>query len=280
MKNTFDFKKAISGITCILLFSFCLTAQKPNYDISKDLLLVQLDCKTDIDDLHTAAGLATLLNHPDYKHLNYYAVAGSYGIQEGLYVPPNELMKMAFKNNWTDADKEWEASVARVAKLVVKTIKNGGDVWVAEAGQSDFTADWVKQISNQNPSIKIKEHIHVVQHSDWNESVTEPTKLKYTQTVTDYHKIADGNAVGNGTPGLKSDGKVAWETKINDEKLTDIWNTAIRLGNQYNGKDGRYLNESVDEGGLDFSDLSEVCYILGLMEIKGTDQFFDYFQVK
>ena len=97
----------------------------------------------------------------------------------------------------------------------------------------------------------------MVQHSDWNESVTEPTKLKYTQTVTDYHK-----------------------TKINDEKLTNIWNTAIRLGNQYNGKDGRYLNESVDEGGLDFSDLSEVCYILGLMEIKDTDQFFDYFQVK
>ena len=280
MKIIFHLKKACLGITCMIFFVFSVTAQKPKFDISKDLLLVQLDCKTDIDDLHTAAGLATLLKHPDYKHLNYYAIAGTYGIQKGLYVPPNELMKLAFNENWADADKNWEASVEKVTKLVSKTIKNGGDVWVAEAGQSDFTADWVKQLSHQNPSIKIKENIHVVQHSDWNESVTEPTKLKYTQTVTDYHKIPDGNAVGNGTPGFKSKGKVNWEAKIHNDHLTEVWNTAIRLGNKYNGKDGRYLNKSVANDGLDFSDLSEVCYILNLMDIKNTDEFFTYFKVE
>ena len=66
---------------------------------------------------------------------------------------------------------------------------------------------------------------------------------------------------------------------MNDEHLTEVWKTAIRLGNQYNGKDGRYLNESVAEGGLDFSDLSEVCYILNLMDIKDADEFFTYFKV-
>lgn len=263
-----------------LLFTYSGIAQEPKFDISKDLLLVQLDCKTDIDDLHTAAGLVTLLHHPDYKNVQYIAVAGTYGIQEGLYVPPNELMKLAFKNNWLDADKEWKTSVDKVVQKVLKTIKKGGTIWVAEAGQSDFTSDWVKKLSEANSSINIKEKIHVVQHSNWNESVTEPTKLKYTQTVTDYHKIADGNAVGNGTPGLKSDGKVDWESKINDEHLTNVWNTAIRLGNEYNGIDGRYLNESVAEGGLDFSDLSEVCYILDLLEIKNADEFFTYFKVK
>ncbi|APQ18993.1 hypothetical protein [Maribacter hydrothermalis] len=280
MKKKFSVKKIISGLICALLFSFGVNAQKPKFDISKDLLLVQLDCKTDIDDLHTAAGLVTLLHHPDYKNLKYLAGAGTYGIQEGLYVPPNELMKLAFKNNWVDADKEWEKSVDKVVNKVLKTINNGGSVWVAEAGQSDFTADWVKKLSEVNSSINIKEKIHVVQHSDWNESVTEPTKLKYTQTVTDYHKIDDGNAVGNGTPGLKSDGKVDWESKINDKHITKVWNTAIRLGNEYNGKDGRYLNESIAEGGLDFSDLTEVCYILDLMEIKDADEFFTYFKVE
>jgi hypothetical protein len=280
MKNLFLLKNALTSMLLTLLFTYSGIAQEPKFDISKDLLLVQLDCKTDIDDLHTAAGLVTLLHHPDYKNVQYIAVAGTYGIQEGLYVPPNELMKLAFKNNWLDADKEWKTSVDKVVQKVLKTIKKGGTIWVAEAGQSDFTSDWVKKLSEANSSINIKEKIHVVQHSNWNESVTEPTKLKYTQTVTDYHKIADGNAVGNGTPGLKSDGKVDWESKINDEHLTNVWNTAIRLGNEYNGIDGRYLNESVAEGGLDFSDLSEVCYILDLLEIKNADEFFTYFKVK
>ena len=280
MKDLFLFKNVLFGLLYTLFISYGVIAQEPKFNISKDLLLVQLDCKTDIDDLHTAAGLTTLLKYPDYKDLNYFAVAGTYGIQEGLYVPPNELMKMAFQSNWADADKEWEASIDKVVTKALNIIENGGSVWVAEAGQSDFTADWVKKLSEKNASINIKESIHVVQHSDWNESVTEPIKLKYAQTVTDYHKIADGNKVGNGTPGLKSDSKVDWESKLNDEHLTKVWNTAIRLGNEYNGKDGRYLNESVAEGGLDFSDLSEVCYILNLMNIKNTDEFFTYFMVE
>ncbi|MDF4203038.1 hypothetical protein PXD56_08735 [Maribacter sp. SA7] len=279
MKKFFLFKNALFGVLFTLLLSNAAIAQESKFDISKDLLLVQLDCKTDIDDLHTSAGLATLLNHPDYKDLNYLAVAGTYGIQEGLYVPPNELMKLAFKSNWADADKEWEASIDIVVSKAMSIIENGGSIWIAEAGQSDFTADWVKKIRTKDPSLKIKDHIHVVQHSDWNESVTEPVKLMYVKTATDYHKIADGNAVGNGTPGLKSDSKVDWESKINNQHLTNVWNTAISLGNKYNGKDGRYLNESVAEGGLDFSDLSEVCYILDLMKIKDADEFFTYFKI-
>jgi hypothetical protein len=278
LKSFFRKIKVVTVIG-ILLIAITMYAQKPDFNISKDLLLVQLDCKTDIDDLHTAAGLATLLHHPDYKNLNYFAIAGTYGIQEGLYVPPNELMKLAFRNNWADAHNKRDKSIKEVIKKAEKTIRNSGSVWVAEAGQSDFTADWVQKLVEKNPSLNIKERVHVVQHSDWNESVTEPSKLKYAQSITDYHKIADGNAVGNGTPGLKSDGKINWERKLNNQQLTLVWNTAIRLGNQYNGKDGRYLNKSVAEGGLDFSDLSEVCYILNLMNIKDANEFFTYFKV-
>ena len=279
MKNGLQLKRVFSCILITLLFSIGVNAQKAAFNMDKDLLLVQLDSKTDIDDLHTAASFATLLAHQDYKDLNYLAVAGTYGIQEGLYVPPNELMPMVFHENWVDAHADWDKSVNQVLLEAEKYIDNGGSIWIAEAGQSDFTADWVLKLVEKQPTLNIKEKVHVVQHSDWNESVTEPTKLKYTQTITDYHRIADGNEVGNGTPGLKSDGKVDWESKLNDDHLTKVWNTAIRLADEYNGKDDRYLNKSVDEGGLDFSDLSEVCYILNLMDIKDADEFFTYFKV-
>lgn len=270
----------IIAITGVIQTSTSITAQENRFDISKDLLLTQFDSKTDVDDLHTIAAFATLLNHADYSDLNFYAISGTYGIQEGLYVPPNKLMKLSFNKKWSDADKKKNNSVATVVKKASKTIANGGSVWIAEAGQSNFTAAWVKQLAEQNPTINIKEKIHVVQHSDWNESTTEPSKLTYVQTTTDYHKIPDGNAVGNGSPGFKSEGKVTWEPLLNDEHLTEVWNTAIGLGNFYNGKDKRYLNESIAAGGLDFSDLSEVCYILGLNELKDTDAFFYYFKVQ
>ena len=55
----------------------------------------------------------------------------------------------------------------------------------------------------------------------------------------------------------------------------DIWQLAIDLGIKYNGKEGRYNNQAVTEKGLDFSDLSETCYILGIEDIKDTQEFFD-----
>ena len=64
---------------------------------------------------------------------------------------------------------------------------------------------------------------------------------------------------------------------IKDAILIEIWQLAVDLGNKYNGKDGRYNNKAVSEGGLDFSDLSEVCWILGLEDIKDTEQFFNLY---
>ena len=57
--------------------------------------------------------------------------------------------------------------------------------------------------------------------------------------------------------------------------LKKMWALATDLGNLYNGKDGRYNNEAVKSGGLDFSDLSETCRILGITDLKDTEQFFE-----
>ena len=247
------------------------------FRIEKDLLLVQFDCKTDVDDLNTVAALVTLLSDSKFSKIRYHAVAGTYGIQEGLYVPPNPLFQLAFGNNWTDAHEKFKGAVEKVKAIIKKTIENQGDIWIAEAGQSDFTATLIKAIQSDLPGLAVSQRIHVVQHSEWNENSTSPESLQFVKATTDYQKIPDGNAVGNGTPGFRSPEYTQWKKKISNSKLIGIWQLATDLSNKYNGKEGRYKNEAISAGGLDFSDLSEVCWILGLQDIKDTEQFFNLY---
>ncbi|MFC2138525.1 hypothetical protein ACFLTE_10145 [Bacteroidota bacterium] len=247
------------------------------FNIEKDLLLAQYDCKTDVDDLHSVAAFITLLSDSNFSKIKYHAVAGTYGTQEGLYVPPNDLFQLAFKDNWTDAHKNFESAVEKVKAIAKKTLANKGDIWIAEAGQSDFSAELIKAIQTDLPETDISQHIHVVQHSDWNEKVTSPESLQYVKKNTDYQKIADGNVVGNGTPGFRSPNYINWKSKITNPGLIEIWQLAIDLGIKYNGTEGRYNNEAIMAGGLDFSDLSEVCWILGVQDIKDAEHFFSLY---
>lgn len=252
-------------------------SQAGGFNIKEDLLLVQFDCKTDVDDLHTVAAFATLLSDSVFSTIKYHAVAGTYGIQGGLYVPPNDLFQLAFGDNWTDAHNNVILAVEKVKEIVKMTLKNQGNIWIAEAGQSDFSAELIKAIQKDIPEINTTQCIHLVQHSDWNEKSTSPESLKFVKENSDYHKILDGNAVGNGTPGFRDPGYTNWEDKIKNPKLNEIWQFAIDLSNKYNGKEGRYNNEAISAGGLDFSDLSEVCWILGVQDIKDTEHFFNLY---
>ncbi|MFC0875532.1 hypothetical protein ACE01N_03010 [Saccharicrinis sp. FJH2] len=244
------------------------------FNMDKDFLLVQYDCKTDVDDLHTIAAFRSLISDPAFSNLHYYAVAGAYGIQDGLYVPPNNLFRQAFGNNWSNAHENAEKAVKEVIKKVKATIKNYGDVWIAEAGQSDFTAKLVSELQNAFPELNTQGRIHVIQHSDWNEKSTSPESLAYVKKNCDYIKIPDGNTVSNGSPGFRDEDYTDWKQDISNEKLASIWQLASDISTKYNGKDGRYNNSAIANGGLDFSDLSEVCWIFGLEDIKDARQFF------
>lgn len=274
MKHKIFIIPAITAIffTCSALNTI---AQKAgHFNIEKDLLLVQYDCKTDVDDLQAAAAFATLMSVPEFSNIRWHVVAGTYGTQEGLYVPPNNLFQLAFADNWTDAHNRLKEAVKKVKGIVKSTLVNQGDVWIAEAGQSDFSAELVKAIQPDLSDVKTAQRIHIVQHSNWNEEVTSPSSLDFVKKNTDYHKIPDGNTVGNGTPGFRSPGYSGWKNNMKNPKLIEIWQLAIELSNMYNGKEGRYNNEAIAAGGLDFSDLSEVCWILGLEDIKDTEEFF------
>ena len=212
-----------------------------------------------------------------FSTIKYHAVAGTYGIQEGLYVPPNDLFELAFGDNWTDAHGNFEMAVDNVKAVVKNTLNNNGDIWIAEAGQSDFSAELVKAIQADLPEVNTSRRIHIVQHGKWNEKVTSPENLDFVKQNTDYLKIPDGNVTGNGTPGFRSPDYKVWESKITNPKLKEVWQLAVDLSIKYNGKESRFNNEAVAAGGLDFSDLVEICWILGLQNIENTEDFFNLY---
>ena len=122
--------KKTLAFQALILFSCTVLSQEIRFDGGRDLLLAQFDCKTDVDDLHTVAAFATLLAHPDYKDIEYHAVAGTYGIQDGLYVPPEELFQLAFdETDWSDAHNHPEKAQQEVLRKVNTTLFNGGQIW-------------------------------------------------------------------------------------------------------------------------------------------------------
>ncbi len=106
-----------------------------------------------------------------------HAVASVYGVQTGLYVRAEGLFDLAFGDDWSDAHADRDAALDRVTGAAAATLDSGGTVWVAEAGQSDFTAAVVRQLAEKVPADELNSRVVVVQHAEWNEEVTTPADL-------------------------------------------------------------------------------------------------------
>jgi len=266
----------------LLLLTSCsmLTPETPGaggFDLENDLLLAQFDSKTDVDDIHSIAAVATMLDDARLAGVRYHAVAGAYGTQGGLYIPANELFEAAFGDKWSDAHTDFEGAVDEVAGVVMNTLNSGGDVWIAEAGQSDFSAALIKNVKLRLQRIDTERHIHIVQHSEWNESSTYPDNLDYVRKHASYNKIPDGNAVGNGTPGFRVNNHVNIRQYITRPELLKVWDMAIQIANRYNGSQNRYTNAHIKNGGMDFSDAAETCWIFGFDHLRDAWAFFEEF---
>lgn len=247
------------------------------FDRDKDLYLAHFDVKTDVDDVHSVAGVATMLADPRFSKVRYHAVAGTYGIQEGLYVPAEGVFDLAFGEHWSDAHGDFDEALDEARSLSIETLNDGGSIWIAEAGQSDFSAAVIRNIHELIPASTVKDRVHVVQHSDWNEKVTTAEDLAFVKESASYQKIPDGNALGNGSPGFRSKTAVNWQEYVSDVRLREIWTTAVEIANKYNGADGRYLNEAIRDGGLDFSDVAETAWIFGFSDLVDANDFFEEF---
>lgn len=100
--------------------------------------------------------------------------------------------------------------------LVLNTLESGGALWIADAGQSDFSAAVLRAAHEALPVADLKDRFHVVQHADWNEEVTTPEDLAYVKEAATYHRTPEGNAVGNGSPGFQSDEPVDGRSYVED----------------------------------------------------------------
>lgn len=249
------------------------------FDRSKDVLIAQFDSKPDADDVMAQAALACMLQHDDLEGVDFFAVAGAIGNQSGKYIDTRSLFELGFgreKYRWTDAEQDWEASVTRVKNKAKLTLEAGGTVWVAEAGQSDITADWVAALIKDGISpATIKESVIVVQHSQWNEDHSASDDLQYVQAHTTYRAIDDGNADsgdyssrqsrGPQTPSYVSE-SVSWLRKATSASnpntaARELWKEADRIIRE-SGFKARY--SIIPGGGVDFSDCVENWWIFGV----------------
>ncbi len=246
------------------------------FNTEKDMLLLHYDCKTDVDDIESAAAAGTILRDQRFKGVRYHAVAGTYGTQGGLYVPANDFFARVFGMRWSDAHNAYEAALNDVSRLAIGAMKDGGAVWIAEGGQSDFSADVLRRVKAALPDADTGQCFHIVQHSDWNEEVTSAEDLAYVKANAAYHRIPDGNAPGNGTPCFRTESSAGLD-EIQKEELTAIWKEAVAISNRFNGTSDRYLNEAIKSGGLDFSDTVEVCWIFGYSSLADAPEFFREF---
>lgn len=223
-----------------------------------DLLALHYDNCPDRDDGHaTVAGKAVV---DAVGITNVVVVNGTCGadIKDKFQKRSPEVTNAVWGSTWWDAHGEESSTVQVVADLWAATISNNSDVWVAEGGPSDFTANVLRRISSMYPSVDL-ERIHVVQHSGWNENMTSNTGLSLVQRVTDYIRIDGGNTVGNGTAGFNTKSSSFVSIALSS-RYANEWEVAFD-----------YLNPNSKK--LDFSDTVELLHIVGDTDTKDVDDF-------
>ena len=179
----------------------------------------------------------------------------------GSYQEESEIVARAvWGNQWLDFFNDGDATIQATAQRWANVLANGGDIWVAEGGPSDFTANVLRSIASQFPSLDLK-RIHVVQHStgdSFNESRTADDNIALVIQEADYVRIPNGNGGGNGSAGFRNNSTFFVETALQSE-FSNEWAAAFA-----------YLDPNER---LDFSDTVELLYIIDETETQTVDDF-------
>jgi len=202
-----------------------------------DALYLHYDCAPDPDDIHAIAAGRILTRSLGVEP---NVVVGAHGYQLGGQFRNGciTMANQAYGNDYLQVQNNFGLAQG-VAQEWDTVIRNGGTVYVAEGGPSDFTFE-VLQRMNQSPS-----NVTVVQHSTYNETHTRDSSLNFVRNNTNYIRIADGN-VGNTTAALRQE-----------------WTTSLR--NLVRGSDPLFVTATdLFNVRIDFSDTVEVLHIYGI----------------
>ncbi len=253
------------------------------FDPERDIFFAFYDNRPDADDIHSQAGVATLLADQRFQGVDFYSVLGTYGKQGGAFLNSSTVMNLCFgAANWSNAHPKdgpnWVQSLSDTLARSLDTFDRDGDIWIMEAGQSDFSADLVRLIKQERPALDLTQRMHIVQHSAYNEKETTPADLAYVQANTDYQKIPDGNSGGNGSPQLRTNSAQNWALATSLPEVGPCWAEARRVADENNfSGNGHYENPAIEAGGFDFSDVVEATWIFGFNSLTNVDAFFDEF---
>jgi hypothetical protein len=235
---------------------------------ANDLLVLHYDNCPDKDDGHAIPAGKSVVEKYDIN--NVLAVNGTCGnsILNRFNSASNAVMKASWGTEYLDADGQRAAAVQKSTTRWASTLSNGADVWVAEGGQSDFTAAVVRQIESRYSNINLK-RIHVIQHSAgsgaYNEDFTDSANLSYLKNKTTYQPIANGNVGGNGSADLNQQ-SFYFVSTARASRFSAEWNAGFR----YLPPDCTLRTENCK---LDFSDTVELLYIVDDKSTQNVNDF-------
>lgn len=241
------------------------TIQNGSFNRNRDLVAIHFDHAPDRDDGHAA--VAALMVR-DRLNLNVQVVGGAHGVyNRDRYDSESERVMFAvWGSEWLNAHSNRAGSISAAVNRWTAVLAAGGSVWVAEGGQSDFTAAVVRTIRNNHSEFDTRQRIHVIQHSDWNEDHALAEDLNYVRNNTRYVKIADGNDP-NSTADFRfeSHNNGSFVARAQSSRYSSEWAAAFN-----------YLTPGEK---LDFSDTVELMHIVGLGTnvIRDVNEFGDYF---
>jgi len=170
------------------------------------------------------------------------------------------VLNAVWGNAWLDSSTDKSASIAIATTRWAETLASGGDVWVAEAAPSDFTAAVLARLGSLYPSVNRK-RVRVVQHrlgSPSNEDRTSSAGIELVKREADYITIPNADSTSGRTAGFNA----------NSTRFSDI------------ASHGRYASEwsvafqYLDPGEkLDISDTIGLLYIIDDTQTVTIDQF-------
>ncbi|MFK7862456.1 MAG: hypothetical protein AB8B64_26850 [Granulosicoccus sp.] len=227
---------------------------------SNDLVALHYDNCPDPDDGHALVAGKAVIDRVGLS--NVLVVNGTCSDRSrNAYQSESETVANAvWGTEWLDSNGDGDASEQTSAELWATTLANGGDVWVAEGGPSDFTARVLRRIKNQFSSVDIKK-VHVVQHStgnNFNEAQTREENMDLIRNEAVYIPIANGNGGGNGTAGFRGRSSFFVDT-ARQSAYANAWNAAFN-----------YLDPN---DRIDFSDTVELLYIIDETDTQTIDDF-------
>jgi len=176
------------------------------------------------------------------------------------YQPGSEAVARAtWGNQWLDYFNNGQQSIQTATQRWAQVLSNGGDVWVAEGGPSDFTASVLTSLDRQFPSLNLKK-VHVIQHAAGARSFNEANsaRIGIVKRLSDYRAIPNGNIGGNGSANLNSL-STFFVGVARQSEFASEWNAAFN-----------YLPPTRR---LDFSDTVELLYLINDTSTKTVDDF-------